>query len=87
MPKKLSASSMTFAGQSMIPTRLAGHPNELAAALMVVEEAVAAIEGYANAAPFNFVDEAYLAKYGVLQALRAGFDGAESAAKVLGIRH
>ncbi len=62
------------------PDRLAGHPNELAAAIMVVEDAVAAIEGYADAAPFAFVDEAYLAKYGLLQALQVGFDGAESVA-------
>jgi hypothetical protein len=66
--------------------RLAGHPNELVAALMVVEDAIGAIEGYADAAPFNFVDEAYLAKYGLLQALQVAFDGAESAAKVLGVR-
>jgi hypothetical protein len=68
------------------PARLAGHPNELMAALMVVEDAIGAIEGYANAAPFNFVDEAYLAKYGLLQALQVAFDGAESVAKVLGVR-
>jgi hypothetical protein len=68
------------------PDRLAGHPNELMAALMVVEDAIGAIEGYAEAAPFNFVDEAYLAKYGLLQALQVAFDGAESAAKVLGVR-
>ena len=68
------------------PDRLAGHPNELVAALMVVEDAIGAIEGYADAAPFNFVDEAYLAKYGLLQALQVAFDGAESAAKVLGVR-
>jgi hypothetical protein len=60
--------------------------SELLAALMVVEDAVGAIEGYAAAAPFNFVDEAYLAKYGLLQALQVGFDGAESVAKVLGVR-
>jgi hypothetical protein len=53
---------------------------------MVVEDAIGAIEGYADAAPFNFVDEAYLAKYGLRQALQVAFDGAESAAKVLGVR-
>jgi hypothetical protein len=68
------------------PDRLDGHPNELVADLMVVEDAIGAIEGYADAAPFNFVDEAYLAKYGLLQALQVAFDGAESAAKVLGVR-
>jgi hypothetical protein len=36
--------------------------------------------------PLTFVDEAYLAKYGLLQALQVAFDGAESAAKVLGVR-
>jgi hypothetical protein len=68
------------------PDKLAGHPNELMAALMVVEDAIGAIEGYAEAAPFNFVDEAYLAKYGLLQALQVAFDGAKSAAKVLGVQ-
>ena len=55
------------------------------AALMVVEDAIGAIEGYADAAPFNF-DEAYLAKCGLLQGLQVGFDGAESVATVLGVR-
>ena len=68
------------------PARLAGHLNELLAALMVVEDGIGAIEGYADAAPYNFVDEAYLAKYGLLQALQVAFDGAESAAKILGVR-
>jgi hypothetical protein len=60
--------------------------SEFLAALMVVEDAIGAIESYAEAAPFNFVDEAYLAKYGLLQALQVAFDGAESVAKVLGVR-
>jgi len=65
---------------------LASHPNELMAALMVVEDAVSAIEGYAAMAPFAHVDEAYLAKYGLLQAVQVGFDGAEDVARVLGVR-
>ena len=53
---------------------------------MVVEDAVSAIEGYAALPPFAHVDEAYLAKYGLLQALQVGFDGAEAVARVLGVR-
>jgi hypothetical protein len=61
-----------------------GEPNELVAALMTVEDAVSAIEGYLAFPPFAFVDEAYLAKYGLLQALQVGFDAAECVARVLG---
>jgi hypothetical protein len=56
------------------------------AALMVVEDAANAIAGYADLPPFDHVDEAYLAKYGLLQALQVGFDGAEAVAKCLGSR-
>lgn len=62
------------------------HRNELRAARMVVEDAVSAIEGYAASPPFAHVDEAYLAKYGLLQAVQLGFDGAEAVARVLGTR-
>lgn len=63
-----------------------GHPNELMAALMVVEDAVSAIEGYAAFPPFAHADEAYLAKYGLLQAVQLGFDGAEAIARLLGAK-
>jgi hypothetical protein len=66
------------------PAKLTGHPNELLAALMVVEDAVAAIAGYDSTPPFTFVDEAYLAKFGLLQALQLSFDGAEAVARMLG---
>jgi len=65
---------------------LSCHPNELMAALMVVEDAGSAIEGYASLAPFVHVDEAYLAKYGLLQAVQIGFDGAEDVGRALGVR-
>ncbi len=65
---------------------LNNHPNELMAALMVVEDAVSAIEGYAAVAPFAHVDEAYLAKHGLLQAVQIGFDGAQDVARALGVR-
>lgn len=65
---------------------LNSHPNELMAALMVVEDAANAIAGYADLPSFQHVDEAYLAKYGLLQALQVGFDGAEAVAKCLGSR-
>lgn len=65
---------------------LDSHPNELMAALMVVEDAAHAIAGYAALPPFEHVDEAYLAKYGLLQALQVGFDGAEAIARCLGCR-
>jgi len=65
---------------------LRGHLNELRAALMVVEDAVCAIQGYEALAPFAHVDEAYLAKYGLLQALQVGFDGAEAVGQVMGVR-
>jgi hypothetical protein len=65
---------------------LSSHPNELMASLMVIEDAVNAIEGYACLAPFPHADEAYLAKYGLLQALQVGFDGVEAVARCLGAR-
>jgi hypothetical protein len=46
----------------------------LLAALMVVEDATCAVEGYRSLPPFAYVAEAYLAKYGLLQALQLGFD-------------
>ena len=68
------------------PAQLDWHPNELLAALMAVEDAVAAIEGYVSLPLFGFVDEAYLSKYGLLQALQVGFDAAEDVARVLGVK-
>lgn len=61
-------------------------PTDLMASLMVVEDAVMAISAYEAAPPFPHVDEAYLAKYGLLQALQAGFDAAEAVCRSVGIR-
>ena len=58
----------------------------LLAALMVIEDATCAVEGYRALPRFRHVDEAYLAKYGLLQALQIGFDAAERVGKVLGTR-
>jgi hypothetical protein len=60
--------------------------NAIVAALMVIEDATCAVEGYRALAPFRHVDEAYLAKYGLLQALQLGFDAAESVGSVFGLR-
>lgn len=60
------------------------HGTRLLAALAVVEDATCAIEGYRALPPFPHVDEAYLAKYGLLQALQLGFDAAEGVARVFG---
>lgn len=61
------------------------HVDELLAALMVVQDATTAIEGYAAAPPFLHVDEAYLAKYGLLQALQAGLDAVEAIGACAGL--
>jgi hypothetical protein len=58
--------------------------NQLLSALMVVEDATCAIEGYRSLPQFGHVDEAYLAKYGLMQALQLGFDAAVSVGRVLG---
>ena len=65
---------------------LNGETTELKAALMVIEDAVSAIEAYFRLPGFAFVDEAYLAKYGLLQALQLGFDATEAVARMLGNR-
>lgn len=52
---------------------LSGHANELVAALMALEDAVSAVEGYVSMPPLGFVDEAYLSRFGLLQALQLGF--------------
>jgi hypothetical protein len=56
------------------------------AAVMVIEDATCAIEGYRALPPFAHTDEAYLAKYGLLQALQLGFDAVERVGEVLGVR-
>jgi len=53
---------------------------------MVIEDATFAVEGFRALAPFSYVDEAYLAKYGVLQALQLGFDASEAVGEPLGLR-
>jgi hypothetical protein len=64
-----------------------GEPvTELLAALMVVEDATMAVEGYAAAPPFLHADDAYLAKYGLLQAFQAGLDAAEVVGRCVGLR-
>jgi hypothetical protein len=62
-----------------------GNPNEMAA-LIVVEDATMAVMGYEASPPFLHVDEAYLAKYGLLQGLQAGFDAAEAVGRSVGMR-
>lgn len=62
------------------------HINELLAALNVVEDAAMAIEGYSASPPFLHNDEAYLAKYGLLQALQVGLDAAETVGRCAGQR-
>jgi hypothetical protein len=58
----------------------------LLAALMVVEDATCAVEGYRALPAFAYVDEAYLAKYGLLQALQLGFDATQAVGELLGLR-
>jgi hypothetical protein len=58
----------------------------LLAALMVVEDATCAIEGYRALPAFAYMDEAYLAKYGLLQALQLGFDAAQAVGEVVGLQ-
>lgn len=56
----------------------------LIAALMVVEDATSAVEGYRAAPEFDHVDDAYLAKFGLLQAFQLGFDAAEVVCRLVG---
>lgn len=58
----------------------------LIAALMVVEDAISAIEGYLAAPCFDHVDDAYLAKFGLLQAFQLGFDAAEVVCRLVGAK-
>jgi hypothetical protein len=57
----------------------------LVAALMVIEDATSAIEGYRALESFEHVDDAYLAKFGLLQALQLGFDAAQKACEAVGV--
>ena len=65
-----------------------GSPEHLRAlaGLMVLEDSVSAIEGYRTARRFVSVDEAYLAKYGLLQAMQLAFDSMQAVAGALGVR-
>jgi hypothetical protein len=56
------------------------------AGLMVLEDSVSAIEGYRAAKRFGSVDEAYLAKYGLLQAMQLAFDSMQAVAGALGLK-
>lgn len=72
-----------------IPIRFHLDKNQLVriqAALMVIEDAICAVEGYSSSQSFSHVDEAYLAKYGLLQALQLGFDATEALGKVVGLK-
>ncbi len=72
-----------------VPTSLGLDANQLVriqAALMVIEDAVCAVEGYRSSPSFSHVDEAHLAKYGLLQALQLGFDATESLGKGMGLK-
>ena len=57
----------------------------LVAGLMVTEDATCAVEGYRAHGCFDLVDEAYLAKFGLLQALQLGFDAAQRVCRELGV--
>jgi hypothetical protein len=63
-----------------------GTPEHLRAlaGLMVLEDSVSAIEGYQRVRRFRSADEAYLAKYGLLQAMQLAFDAAQAVAGAFG---
>ncbi len=65
-----------------------GSPEHLRAlaGLMVLEDSVSAIEGYRAARRFASAGEAYLAKYGLLQAMQLAFDSMQAVAGALGVR-
>lgn len=63
-----------------------GVQTSLVAGLMLVEDATCAVEGYRAQPPFQQVDAAYLAKFGLLQALQLGFDGAERVCRTCGVK-
>jgi hypothetical protein len=56
------------------------------AALMVIEDAVSAIKGYAATAPFATRRRRLPREVRTLQAVQLGFDGAEAVARLLGTR-
>ena len=58
----------------------------LVAALMLVEDATCAVEAYRVQPSFRQVDDAYLAKFGLLQALQLGFDAAERLCRTCGVK-
>lgn len=62
------------------------HPTELLAGLMVIEDAVQAIGAYEALSRFTTAGDAYLSKFGLLQALQLGFDAAEEVGRTLGVR-
>jgi hypothetical protein len=59
-----------------------GSPEHLRAlaGLMVLEDSVSAIEGYRVVRRLRSVDEAYLTKYGLLQAMQLAFDSVQAVA-------
>lgn len=61
-------------------------PAELLAALMVIEDAVEAIRAYGMVPEFKTTGEAYLLKFGLLQAFQLAFDAAEGVGRSLGIK-
>jgi hypothetical protein len=65
-----------------------GSPEHLRAlaGLMVLEDSVSAIEGYGAIEAFDFTDHAYLAKYGLLQAMQLAFDSVQAVAGALGMK-
>lgn len=56
------------------------------AGLMVLEDSVSAIEGYRTVRRFRSVNEAYLGKYGLLQAMQLAFDSVQAVAGAFGLK-
>lgn len=65
-----------------------GSPEHLRAlaGLMVLEDSVSAIEGYLTVRRFRSVDQAYLSKYGLLQAMQIAFDSVQAVAGAFGLK-
>lgn len=65
-----------------------GSPEHLRAlaGLMVLEDSVSAIEGYQTVRRFRSVDQAYLTKYGLLQAMQLAFDSVQAVAGAFGLK-
>jgi hypothetical protein len=65
-----------------------GSPEQLRAlaGLMVLEDSVCAIEGYKAIKRFRSIDDAYLTKYGLLQAMQLAFDAAQAIAGSFGMK-